>query len=110
LAVAAKTSTAQSFRDGLVDGQDAIAEPGSHVCKPSIEGFGLIRAPPPLQLDAATDFGEDNHARPDVLDLSASDPSGNVRMRSVAFAEFGNDIRVEQEFYRSILRQFHWRG
>src|SRR5260370_20720199 len=98
------------FGDRLVDGQDTIPKPGPHLRERSIERFGLFRIAPPFQLDATTDFGEDYDARPDLLDGSASDPAGNVRMGSVALADLGNDVRVEQEFHRSTSRQSRWRG
>jgi hypothetical protein len=62
--------------------------------KPSIERFGLLWIAPPFQLDTMTDFGEHEHARPNVLDRSASDPMDNVWMGAVALADFGNDVRV----------------
>src|SRR5215472_76507 len=46
------------FRDRLVDWQDPIAEPRPHLEEPSIEEFALPQIAPPLELDAATDFGE----------------------------------------------------
>jgi hypothetical protein len=52
------------------------------------ERSGLIRIPPPFQLDAATDFRKDYDARPDFLNRSPSDPSGNVRVGSLALADF----------------------
>ena len=42
---------------------------------------------------------------PDVLDGSASNPAGNVRMGAVTLANLGNDVRVEQEFHRLTSRQ-----
>jgi hypothetical protein len=64
--------------------------------------------PPPFQLDAATDLGEDDDARPHLLDSSA----GNHRTTfgwAHALAKLGNDVRVEQEFHRLTLRQSRWR-
>src|SRR5258708_16972683 len=96
--------------DRLIDGQHAIPKPRPHLREPSIERFCLLRIAPPFQLDATTDFGEHEDARSDFLDRSTSDPTDNVGMGSIALADFGNDIGVDQKFHRSTLRQFRWRG
>src|SRR5260370_7701145 len=57
-----------------------------------------------------TDFREHQDAGRDLLDRSASNPTDDIRMGSVALADFGNDVRVEQKFHRSTSRQFRWRG
>jgi len=41
-------------------------------------------------------LGEDYDARPDLLDSGAGNPPGDVRMGSVALAELGSDVRVDQ--------------
>src|SRR5580658_2761680 len=56
-----------------------------------------------------TDFGEHQDARPDLLDRRPGDPTDNVLMGSVARADFGNDVCIEQEFQRSTSRQLPWR-
>ena len=76
------------FRDRLVDRQDAPSESGPHLQKPSIERFGLLWITPPFQLDTMADFGEHEHARPNVLDRCAGDPMDNVWMGAVALADF----------------------
>jgi hypothetical protein len=73
-------------------------ESGPHLQKPSIEGSGLLRIAPPFQLDTMADFGEHEHARPNVIDRCARDPMDNVWMGAVALADFGNDVRVHQNF------------
>src|SRR5258708_1835696 len=98
------------LRDRLVDRQHAVPKTGPHLRKPSIERFGLLRIAPPFQLDAMTDFREHQDAGRDLLDRSASNPTDDIRVGSVALADFGNDARVEQKFHRSTSRQFRWRG
>ena len=79
--------------------------PSPHLQKPPIEGFGLLRIAPPFQLDTMADFGEHEHARPNVIDWCARNPMDNVWMGAVALADFGNDVRVQQKFHRSTRRQ-----
>src|SRR5437762_14238822 len=50
------------FGDRLVDRQDAVAEPRSHLREPPIKRFGLLRIAPPLQFDAAADLRQNNDA------------------------------------------------
>jgi hypothetical protein len=42
--------------------------------KPSIEGFGLGWIAPPFQLDPMADFGEHEHARPNVIEPHKEKP------------------------------------
>jgi hypothetical protein len=75
-----------------------------------IEPFTLVWIMPPFQLDAPPNFGKHNHACPDLVGRGPSDPTGNVWIGSVAFADFGNDVCIEQELHKSTLRQSRWRG
>src|SRR4051794_5808522 len=98
------------FGDRLVHGQNALAEPDPHSRKPEVERLRLLRIAPPFQLDATANFSEHQNACPDLLDSSAPNPANDVRMRTFAFANLGDDVGVEQKFHRSTSRQSRWRG
>jgi hypothetical protein len=89
---------------------DAIAQTVAYLSKPSIENSGLIGIFAPLEFDASTDFGEDKDARPDLTRRRSLDPSGHVGVYSVALADLGYDVRVDQEPHKSTSRQLFWRG
>jgi hypothetical protein len=94
----------------LVDEKHAVAKAPSHLPEPALQRPSLLRVTSALQFDAATYLCDNYDACSDPLGRRWRDKSGHVRMRSVALAKLGNDVRIDQKPRSFSLRQSRSRG
>jgi hypothetical protein len=85
------------LRDQTRDRQNPVSKLRKRRDQPLLKNIRLFGIILPLQFDSITDFAQAEHAEVEFRSVHLFPPSQHVRIRAATFADFGEDIRVQQE-------------